>query len=161
MVDVTNKENRTWRLALLAGINGVSIPLAHLAGSYIYEYGGSWAAWGTSLILMSLALLYVIFFVKESVRWTINKIDPEEIVDPSKKPAEKSMMKVVEDELRNGKKESIYKEFVNVLNNAWYCFVVTFKKREGYKRACICFLLATILLANFSRGLAYNYPFTY
>ena len=150
MIDVTNEENRTWRLAFLAGVNGISLPLAHLASSYIYEYGGSWAAWGTSLIIMGLALLYVIFLLEETVNLsnigTNNKINP---VDRIKKQAFEN---VADNESLNVDERNNCKELVNVLNNAWYCFVVTFRKHEGYKRACTCLLLATILLGYFIRG---------
>ena len=104
--------------------------------------------------MMGLSLLYVIFLVEETViKVANNKIGPEEIVDRVKKQA---IDDVDEIKMRNIDERNNCKELVTVLNNAWYCFVVTFKKREGYKRACTCLLLATILLGYFIRGERYK-----
>jgi len=139
MIDVTNEENRTWRLALLGGILGVSAPLSFFLGSYIYQYGGPWASWGTSVGLASWTVIYTFFFLEESATSDDNKVSPmgpifkEEVVDES------SLTKYK-------------KECSTIMENMWLCFSVTFKRRQGYVRACICLLLAATLIGHFIKG---------
>ena len=65
LVDITTEKDRTFRLSLLAGIIGISVPIAHFSSIYIYQ-AGNIAVWGTALGLFTLALLYMTFFVKDS-----------------------------------------------------------------------------------------------
>lgn len=130
MIDITDEENRTWRLSLLSGMIFASVPIAYLIGSYIYEFGGPLASLGTSAGLTSISVLYTIFFVKES---TTNK---------SIEPVVKDNQSEIMDK----------KDCSTVFKNLWICFKITFKKRPGYERACICLLLIATLLGHFVRG---------
>jgi len=110
-----------------------AVPIAYLLGSYIYEYGGPLASWGTSVALTSIAIVYTIFFVKESA--ITQKTKPIE-------PVFKNNHLTMRDN----------KDCATVFENLWICFTVTLKKRPGYERACICLLLTATLLGHFVRG---------
>ena len=119
------------RLNLYLGISAMSIPFALLAGSFIYQYGGSLALWSTSLGLMSLALLYVVFFVKESVA-----IDDIAILKECPKG--------------NG----YCKHQSHFIQRLFGSFAITFKSCPGYKRASILLLLSTAFLDHFIKGIS-------
>ena len=137
LVDITRNSDRTFRLSLLAGIIGVSVPIAHFSSIYIYQAGNMAVFW-TTLALLTSALGYAIFFVKESLP-PIPKNEAEFV----KTFPDKNSKLVIEDYIE---KDEPQVDCVAILKNLMQCFVVTFKPREGYKRACILILMTTMCL---------------
>lgn len=66
VADVTNPKNRTKRMGILDFCWYIGSPLGSLLGGWLYKYAGYAAVFGTSTVLWSICLLYVIFIVKES-----------------------------------------------------------------------------------------------
>ena len=95
-------------------------PLGNFISGYIFQYGGYWAVFASSLACSSSSLAYFIFSVKES-----------------RPPKQKGF-------------EPFQKECFGIIKNLWKCFAVTFKAREGHKRLCICILLAMMCLLTFA-----------
>ena len=141
LIDITNNDARTWRLSLLGGMIGISVPFANLMSGYIYASGGNIAIWGTALCLYAVAFVYLIFGFSDSCGpQSVKKITTV---------LEKSYEK--EDKRKNGL--DIAKEnCMFIFTNLYQCFVDTFKRREGYKRACISLLIAMTCLMHFSNG---------
>lgn len=138
MVDITSEETRTFRLSIVAGITGLAMPIAQFISVPIYKNGGYLAIWLTALSLQTVALIYLIFFVTDSRgKWTRKHSDDESIVE-----------KIVT--VKEKEHETKSHGCTTVLKNLWKCFVITFQRREGFKRASISFLLACISLIFFS-----------
>ncbi|EFX69296.1 hypothetical protein DAPPUDRAFT_329199 [Daphnia pulex] len=149
IIDITTTEARTWRLSLLGGIVGISVPIGNLISAYIYASGGNIAIWGTALALYTVAFLYIIFFLEDSC-------GTSSIV-------ESTDTQIIE-KLKYGKLENmrllprVKESCVGILNNLILCFTETFKRRPGYKRACLSILMASmciLIFANANNGVGY------
>ena len=116
---------------------GLAVPFAFLAGYFIYQYGGPMASWSTSAGLMTLALLYAIFFVKESV-----------VIEDNDTVALKAAWMKNEDE-----KEGRCCNALGVFKNLFHCVAVTIKPRPGFQRSCILLLLFAAFLGHFTKGI--------
>lgn len=159
LVDVTTEANRTYRLGLLAGIIAVAFPIAHFVSVPIFKSGGFIAVWCTTLTLYALAILYIIFLVRETRGKSVKDFG---------KIIEKNMVGIIakdDPEILNSKQAgAVPKEFLelkepqvkttclSVIKNLKECFVVTFRPRAGYNRACISLLLAGLCCTLFSKG---------
>ena len=135
MVDITTEEDRTYRLSLFTGIAGISIPIAHIVSIYILEGGGKMAVFGTTLGLLTSSLLHTVFFVTESRQRSpsAKKIEPIKTLSTKEKNV---------NELGNRNKN----EYAVIARKLLNCFVVTFKPREGHKRAIVLILMTTMCL---------------
>lgn len=143
MIDITTTEARTWRFSLLGGIVAISVPIGNLISGYIYASGGNIAIWGTALALYSLAFLYILIGFTDSLGQKSFIKTSDEVV----------LEKVLYGKQSKTKALEIAKEScMDVFTNLWRCFAETFKRREGYKRACISILIALICLLLFSHG---------
>ena len=140
-MDITTEEDRTFRLSLLTGIAGISVPLAHVLSIYIYESGGNLAIWLTTLSLLLSSLVYIIFFVKDS-RGRGSRV-PSKKVDPIKTISDKEK-KLVLNELESTSQNK--HECATIIRNLLECFVVTFKPREGHRRAVVLILMSAMCL---------------
>ena len=143
MIDITTIESRTWRLSFLGGIIGIAVPLANLLSGYIYANGGNLAIWGTALALYAIAFLYTIFMVTDSR-------GPKSL-EVTELTVEKSL---VEQQLNLTQKKlvSAKETCMSVFKNIVVVFTETFKKREGYKRACISILIVIMCLSILANG---------
>ncbi|KAI9560808.1 hypothetical protein GHT06_011760 [Daphnia sinensis] len=143
VVDITTAEARTWRFSILGGIVAISIPIGNLISGYIYASGGNIAIWGTALVLYSLALLYILFGFTDSLgQKSFSKPSDETVLEKALygKPIKTKRIELA--------KEGC----MDVFQNLFRCFAETFKRREGYKRACISILIALMCLLLFSQG---------
>jgi len=135
-------EARTWRLSLLGGIMGVSVPFGTLISAYIYASGGNIDIWGTALALYTVAILYILFgFADSSGTSSVAKMTEDKTIE-----------KFRFDEKKYKRLEMAKESCVNILNNLIRCFTETFKPRPGYKRACVSILMASMCLALFANG---------
>ncbi len=135
-------EARTWRLSLLGGIIGISVPIGNLISAYIYASGGNIAIWGTALALYTVAFLYIIFFLEDSC-------GTSSIV----KSTDAQIIEKLYGKLENMRLLAMVKEScASILNNLIRCFTETFKRRPGYKRACLSILMASMCLSMFANG---------
>ncbi|EFX69308.1 hypothetical protein DAPPUDRAFT_329228 [Daphnia pulex] len=140
VIDITTTEARTWRLALIGGIIGISVPIGTLISGYIYASGGNIAIWGTSLAVYAVAFLYVLFGFSDS-RGTKSIV----------KTTDAQTLEKFTFADQNNMREDMSKEScVGILNNLIRCFTETFKRRPGYKRACVSILMASMCLALFA-----------
>lgn len=143
IVDITTTEARTWRFSLLGGIVAISVPIGNLISGYIYASGGNIAIWGTALVLYSLAFLYILFgFTDSHGHKSFSETSDETVLEKALyvKPIKTKRMELA--------KEGCMDVFQNLIR----CFAETFKRREGYKRACISILIALMCLLLFSQG---------
>ena len=131
-MDITSEKSRTTRLSVVAGMIGFAIPVSQFISVPIYEAGGYLAIWMTSLGIYALSTFYLIFFVTDSRGKWAPKLSPAAV--------EKSTES--QDEF----------DFVSVIKNLWQCFTATFRRRDGYKRAMISFLMVCLSLHLFSTG---------
>ncbi len=141
MIDITTNEARTWRLSLLGGMVGISVPIANLISGYIYATGGNIAIWGTALCLYAVALIYLIFGFPDSR----GSKSVDKIASVLKKSYDKDTDK--KKRLVIAKENCMY-----VFKNLYRCFAETFKRREGHKRACISILITMTCLLHFANG---------
>lgn len=139
MIDITSSQSRTWRLSLLGGMIGISVPIANLLSGYIYDSGGNMAIWATALALYLCAFIYILFGFKDS-----RGRESIEIIKPI---FEKTLK-----EQPISKLDAIKNSIVGVFKNLIGSFIETFKRREGFKRACISLLIAITCLQFFSFG---------
>ena len=100
------------------------------------------AVWGTTLILHTLALLYMTFFVRDT------RGKEARLLTPAKVMPEKDNSKLAQEIVTSY--ESPKNSCIIILKNLLQCFVVTFKPREGFKRACILILMAAMCLTLLS-----------
>lgn len=139
MIDITSSESRTWRLSLLGGMIGISVPIANLLSGYIYDSGGNMAIWGTALAIYVCAFIYILFGFRDSRgRESIEIVKP--IFEKTIEEQKISTLKV------------IINTVVGVFKNLARSFSETFKRREGFKRACISLLIAMTCIQFFSMG---------
>lgn len=141
MIDVTSTKSRTWRLALLGGITGISIPIGNVISAYVYASGGYLGIWITSLSLHSCALIYIVFLIKDSRGKSLEPTTEKDTNQESKENAD----------LRT----RVLRKVMSVFRNLWKNFVITFQRREGYKRAIICILLLSNCLHLLSVGITH------
>ena len=111
----------------------VSFPTANFISIYIYSYGGYFAIWGTSLALGALTLLYIVFFIQDS-----RGIEREDQIDTS------SSTNFGQENEDFPDVAVVQCSLSSVAINLWECFAVTFQARNGYKRACLSILLASM-----------------
>ena len=130
LADITTTQTRTSRLSILYGSMVISYPIANFLSIYIYSYGGYLAIWGTSLGVGVVTLLYVLFVVQDS------RGREQETND--------DVPYAHFDVLDANDASSVRCDFCTVISNLWECFDVTFQPRNGYKRACLCILLASM-----------------
>lgn len=133
LVDITEEKSRTLRLSIFTGMIMFSVPVASYVSVQIYRFGGEWAVWNTSLGLSIIALVYLIFFVTDS-----RGQQPVPVVE--EKPAEKTNQSF---DTRNQP---------SLINSITQCFVVTFRRRDGYKRIRLVLMLVMICLTSFALG---------
>lgn len=162
LVDITTEQSRTYRMAFLAGLTTLAVPLANLLSVFIYNNGGYIAVWGTVLGIFVINILYVIFFVPETrgkrAKEQIVLAGPTNVVKPFPDQGEDGT-------LHKDAEANLTKELVaigelarpkpscsSVFKNLWKCFTVTFRPRAGYQRACVCLLLAGLCVNLFSGG---------
>lgn len=136
MADITNTQSRTSRLSIMYGSMTISYPIASFVSIYIYTYGGYFAIWGTSLGLGTIALLYIIFWIKDSRGLESEDEQVESSYSPSVNFGQDDEQLVA---LRTARCHC-----GSVALNLWECFTVTFQPRNGYKRACLSILLASM-----------------
>lgn len=137
----------------------MAFPIAHLVSVPIFKSGGFIAVWCTTLTLYALAILYIIFFVRDSrgkhvkefkkmldknVVSIIAKDDPEILHNKEAGAVPKEFLEFKEQQVKN--------TCLSVIKNLKECFVVTFRPRAGYNRACISLLLAGLCCTLFSKG---------
>lgn len=136
MADITNTQSRTSRLSIMYGSMTISYPIASFVSIYIYTYGGYFAIWGTSLGLGTIALLYIIFWIKDSRGLESEDEQVESSYSPSVNfgQDDEELVALRTARCRCG----------SVALNLWECFTVTFQPRNGYKRACLSILLASM-----------------
>ena len=94
-------------------------PIGNFIAGYLFEYGGHLTFYGVSFICFVLSVLYISLFVVDS---RTKLLLPEEIAEKSKNEARSNI-------------------FISVWTHLVSCFSVTFKKRTGFKRACITLLI--------------------
>ena len=152
-MDVTDESNRTYRLSLLSGIILLAVPISYLIGGSLFKYGGYMAVWGTALGVLVVDILYTIFYLSDTcgrkAKKRIGPVDTAQLAQLSKKS-------LVLDSGENGGsemvKESLKARVLSVLKNLPRCFSVTFRRRAGYRRACITLLLASLCCAFLCTG---------
>lgn len=145
MADITTTQSRTSRISIMYGSMAISYPIASFISIYIYTYGGYFAIWGTSMGLGVITLLYVICFIKDSR----GSESEEEQVENSYSP---SVNFGQDDEQLVGFR-TVQCRCGSVALNLWECFTVTFQPRNGYKRACLSILLASMCMYVFQSKL--------
>ena len=116
--------------------SGFSVPIAHIVSIYILKGGGVMAVFGTTLGLLTSSLLYTIFFVTESRK----RSPPSKKIEPKKTLSDKENNIVNEFDVGNKN------ECAAIARKLFDCFVVTFKPREGHKRAIVLILMSTMCL---------------
>lgn len=141
MIDITTPKARTWRLSLLGGMIGISIPIANLLSGYIYDSGGNMAIWGTSLALNACALLYIFFgFTDSRGKKSIEKLKHA------------TLDKILQEKQVINHTQDTSNIFRDVFKNLVRSFSLTFQRREGYKRACISLLITVTCILFFANG---------
>jgi len=115
---------------MLSGTMVLSGPIGTLMSRYIYEYGGHLGIWCTTLSCYSLALLWLIFCIRDS-RGKGSNLEIAEV---------------------NDNKEDAG-GFLSIIKNLWQCFTVTFKRRPGNKRTCLAIILTMRCISIFSDGI--------
>jgi hypothetical protein len=108
-----------------------------LISGYIYASGGNIAIWGTSLALYCVAFFYILFGITDSIVRTAD---------------EKIFEKTQHNKQQIKRLEMAKESCMNIFKNFIRCFTETFKRRTGYKRACISILIASMCLALFANG---------
>ena len=132
---------------------GISVPFAHIISIYIYESGGNLAIWLTTLSLYSLALIYIIFFVKDSRgKRSLPRSSSAsmERVESIKTISEIEKKIVSNQSVKNESAGKEKNECTALVRNLFECFVVTFKKREGHQQAVVLILIAAMCLTLLS-----------
>ena len=119
LIDITTEETRTSRISIFSGIVLTMAPIGNFIAGYLFEYGGHLTCYGVSFICFVLSVLYISLFVVDS---RTKLLLPEEIAEKSKNEARSNI-------------------FISVWTHLVSCFSVTFKKRTGFKRACITLLI--------------------
>lgn len=72
LTDVVTENNRAMRMALLEAAIYIGLVIGSFTSSYIYQVTNATFMFGLSTLATFLALVYVVVFVKESVREEIN-----------------------------------------------------------------------------------------
>lgn len=137
IVDITSKEKRTLRLAVMAGTIAMAVPISQFISVPIYDGGGYLAIWLTSLGLYGLALAYVIFFLKDSrgkQAQNGGELFPSQPTPIMTSPLEEALDCCV------------------IQKQLWQSLSITFQPRTGYKRASVSLLMACLSLNLFSVG---------
>ena len=130
LADITSEKTRTSRISLLAGTMVLSRPIGSLISRYILQYGGHAAVFGTVLSCYASAMIWIVFFIRDS-RGTGNNIV---LSEPGALSSEAKEADGV----------------LEVLKNLWQCFSVTFKRRSGHKRAILAVILTMRCISIFS-----------
>lgn len=136
IADITTSESRTSRISFLYGSIAISFPFANFVSIYIYTYGGYYAIWGTSFGLGALTLLYIAFFITDSRG--PNSLNASEVNRE-------------ENELLSENSSPNF-SCLKIITNLWECFEVTFQKRLGYKRSCLCLLMFSMTIYVLATG---------
>ena len=114
-------------MSLLTGMWPLAMPIGSLASKFILEQGGHLGVFCSTLGLYSVAILYVVFFIKDS-RGKGSDNHKHESADT----------------------KTADEESLSVLKHLYRAFSVTFKPRTGYKRACLAILLGMRCISIFS-----------
>nr|CAH0103279.1 unnamed protein product [Daphnia galeata] len=136
IADITTTQSRTSRISIMYGCMAISYPIANFISIYIYSYGGFFAIWGTSLGLGVITLCYIIFFIKDSRG---HESEEDQIENNYS-----SVNNYSPDNEESDTSGTIRCRCDSVAFNLWECFAVTFQPRNGYKRACLSILLASM-----------------
>lgn len=133
VADITCTNSRTSRISILYGCLAASYPTANFISIYLYSYGGYIGIWATSLSLGVINLLYIIFFIKDSRGRESMKLEETETfssINPDDQEGNETVASIC--------------GCSTVALNLWECFAITFQPRNGYKRACLSILLASM-----------------
>lgn len=68
VTDITDDNERAWHLAFLNALIAVGILIGLLSGPVIFETYGYSTVLGVATVLSTLATLYILFFVPETVQ---------------------------------------------------------------------------------------------
>jgi hypothetical protein len=107
-----------------------------------YQSGGNIAIWGTSLALYCVAFFYILFGITDSVVRTTD---------------ERNFEKTQHTKPKIGRLKMAKENCTVIFKNLIRCFTETFKRRTGYKRACISTLIASMCLNLFANGKQIQY----
>lgn len=68
ITDITNDNDRAWHLAWLDALISVGLLIGLLSGPMIFDVYGYNAVFSVATVLCSLATLYILFFVPETIQ---------------------------------------------------------------------------------------------
>lgn len=153
--DVTKEADRTSRVGLANSIWFLGGPIGTLMGTYLYEYGGYTAVFGTSAVFLTISFIYMLRipecrgpfskYVKHSDlnenQHKVTTISGDQIFEDKKEEKENvTTMKMLRDLVD-------YRRIVD-------SFRSTFKKREGNGRTFVLLLITCNVLRRLGRGKA-------
>ena len=114
IIDVTSVTERTFRLAIVEGTDYASVSIGNLISGPLFVSIGYYGVFGVAAFLNLLAILYLVFYLKESV----------------------DLSKLRKNNEKDGTNDS--RSFVNIVKTSVFYVLegvkTVIKKREGYRR---------------------------
>lgn len=118
------------------GCMAVAYPFGNFVSIYIYTYGGSIAIWTTCLAIGVLTIVYILCFITDS-----RGREEEQLMDCQNDTSSSCA------EPEEGRSACL-----SAVTNLWESITVTFQARDGYKRARLVLLLASMSIFVFQLG---------
>ena len=121
IIDVTSVTERTFRLAIVEGTDYASVSIGNLISGPLFVSIGYFGVFGMASSCNVIALLYLVFFIKESVHKTKSEEDSSNDKEIKTENSSRSFFQIV--------KTSVFYVLEGVKT--------VIKKREGYRRLFI------------------------
>ena len=121
IIDVTSVTERTFRLAIVEGTDYASVSIGNLISGPLFVSIGYFGVFGMASSCNVIALLYLVFFIKESVYKTKSEEDSSNDKEIKTENSSRSFFQLV--------KTSVFYVLEGVKT--------VIKKREGYRRLFI------------------------